>query len=311
MSSSRVFLALVSTVGVGAWECPEGYGGPDQCQDANFDSCDNDDVVLASGDECTSEHAYMSTFNHHQYGTGHMYEGCGDDVCCNCWRVKDASDASPQLQIAGAQSSGSSNLRGANSLYSFSEAPPTFASPTPATLLGSLANASATLSMASSQCLDAVSVAAVDGFDGPWNFQAGLGDQGYRGNGGCTTGEGGCVTCSLRCGSGDAVLSAQLLRAEPVSLSAGDAQALSHITGYTLPGSSPMKGFRATFVWTGAEGHDNGSCPRLATKATMTSYRWSQGSSMLSFVLSQSSWSEAWGPQNSTQREVWTWQYAN
>lgn len=245
----------------------------------------------------------MSTFDHRQYGRGQMYKGCGhirvtdpEGVCCNCWRV---------------QGSGSSNLRGASSLNSFSNVSLTLASPTRAPPLGSLANASAALLVASSQCLDAASVAAVQGFDGPWSFQAGLNDQGYQGSGGCTTGEGGCVTCSLRCGSGDAVLSAQLLRAEPVSPTAGETQALSHIAGYALPDVSPMKGFRASFVWTGAEGNDYGSCPRLATTGTMTSYWWSQGSSMLSFVLSKSSWSEAWGHQNSTQREVWTWQYAN
>lgn len=259
----------------------------------------------------------MSTFDHRQYGRGQMYKGCGhirvtdpEGVCCNCWRIKDTSVPSLQQQVGGAQSSASSNLRGASSLYSFSNASPTPASPTPAPVLGSRANASAAQLMASSQCLDAASVAAVNGFDGPWSFQAGLNDQGYQGSGGCTTGP--CVTCSLRCGSGDAVMSAQLLRVEPVSLSAGEMQALSHIAGYALPDASPMKGFRATFVWTGAEGHNYGSCPRLATTATMTSYWWSgQGSSMLSFVLSKSSWSAAWGPQNSTQREVWTWQYEN
>jgi len=167
------------------------------------------------------------------------------------------------------------------------------------------------------QCLGPDAAAAVKGFDGPWSFQAGLNDKyaGYHGSGGCNKDEKGCLTCRIQCGSfPTTVPTAQIVDVEPVALSVAEVAVLSKVAGYPLPalrGRSTMTGFKGTFLWSGPAGEDHGLCPRGGSSARMTSYWWREGNSLLSFVQSESSWQDAGGLHNSTQQEVWTWQYAN
>lgn len=96
-----------------AWQCPAGYGGPEQCQGPAFGACYDDEVVLGSGPGCSAEGAVESTFDHRQYGRGRAFRGCGVDDddgpgekygCCNCWRLRaeDLTSASPSLRGAAA-----------------------------------------------------------------------------------------------------------------------------------------------------------------------------------------------------------------
>jgi len=81
-------------VTAGAWTCPEGYVGPDQCADNH---CDGFDVTVGTSDgaDCCDNHVggicSQKTTQHEkegwlEYAVGPRGFIAGCPKCCNCWR---------------------------------------------------------------------------------------------------------------------------------------------------------------------------------------------------------------------------------
>jgi len=104
-------ILAAGAAGAAAYDCPAGYGGVEQCQEANFDGCDSDAVALAApSGACPSAGAHLGTFDHRQYGSGRAYAGCGLEEqswsggygCCNCWKLKAGASTALSFVSAGA-----------------------------------------------------------------------------------------------------------------------------------------------------------------------------------------------------------------